>query len=240
MAIEESTGFTSLDPAAWRGDDPIGGRLDVIHDDLGVRLVRRADSGLDVWERLDRPWPDALTGFAEALAQASIDGVAEDCRKAGVKASDEFFALAVVPYPVAVTELCPLLFLGRERDRRRLIDDPDEDLEEYLWWLQHSRADGVVGGAHPPEDVQRAAVRACTMHHLADPLETLCQAAVPILAEYDWSELFTPTPDFAVYVIGEDVNETDIYRSLLAGNPAHRLAERAARWRGSPYPPEDH
>ena len=30
----------------------------------------------------------------------------------------------------------------------------------------------------------------------------------------------------------------DIYRSMVAGNPAVRLAERAARWRGSPYPPE--
>ena len=114
----------------------------------------------------------------------------------------------------------------------------DEYVEEYLWWCQHDDSTSIVGFADLPVDVQRAAVRAAVMHAPGDPLETLCQAAVPRLAAHDWSALFTPTPDFAVYVIGEDVGAADIYRSMVAGNPAVRLAERAARWRGSPYPPE--
>jgi YD repeat-containing protein len=239
VAIEESSGLTSLAPALWRNEEPIGGRLEVVHDERGPRMVRRADSGLVVWERLERPWPDALAAFAGALAEAAVAGVAEACRKDGRGPEEEIFALALVPYPIALSELQPLLFAGREEDRRRIVADPDDDLEEYLWWCQHSKSESLVGSADLPVDVQRAAVRATAMHDVGDPLEKLCQAAVPLLAAHDWSAIFTPTPDFAVYVIGEDVGPADIYRSMLAGNPRERLAERAARWRGSPYPPEE-
>jgi YD repeat-containing protein len=239
VAIEESPGFTSLAPAPWRHYEPVGGQLEVVHDERGPRMLRRADSGLVVWERLDRPWPDTLAAFAQALVAAAVAGLAEACRRDGRGPEEEIFSLALVPYPIALSELHPYLFAGREKDRRRILADPDEYVEEYLWWCQHARAESVMGAAELPVDVQRAAVRATAMHDLGDPLEMLCQAAVPLLAAHDWSTIFTPTPDFAVYVIGEDVGAADIYRSMLAGNPRERLAERAARWSGSPYPPDE-
>jgi YD repeat-containing protein len=239
VVIEESSGLTSLAPARWRDADPIGGRLEVVHDERGPRMLRRADSGLLVWERLGRPWPDALAAFAHALAEATVAAVAEACRQAGRGPGEEIFSLALVPYPTALSELQPRVFAGREADRRQIVANPDDYVEEYLWWCQHPTSESVVGGVHLPVDVQRAAVRATAMHDLGDPLETLCQAAVPLLAAHDWSTIFTPTPDFAVYVIGEDVGAADIYRSMLAGNPPERLAERAARWSGSPYPPAE-
>jgi hypothetical protein len=238
VEIVESPGLTSLGWAHWRGEDPMAGRLEVLHDERGVRVVRRADSGLVVWERLHHPWPDVLAGCAEALAEAVVAGVAKASRDDGVGTEEEVFSLALVPYPVAFAELRPLVFVGREADRRRIVAQPDAEVEEYLWWCQHRDSTSIVGFADLPVDVQRAAVRATVMHAPGDPLETLCQAAVPRLAAHDWSAIFTPTPDFAVYVIGEDVGAADIYRSMVAGNPAVRLAERAARWRGSPYPPE--
>lgn len=239
VAIEESPGLTAVAPAPWRGEDPIGGRIEVLHDQHGPRRLRRADTGLVVWERLERPWPDALAGFAQTLAEAVVAGMAVAWRNAARGPHEEVFSLAVVPYPIGISELRPLVFACREEDRRRIVADPDKWAEEYLWWCQHSRSESVVGWPELPVGVQRAAVRATCMHDLGDPLETLCQAAVPYLAAHDWTAIFTPTPDFAVYVIGEDVGAADIYRSMLAGNPRERLAERAARWRGSPYPPEE-
>ena len=238
VEIVESPGLTSLGWEHWRAEEPIGGRLEVLHDERGVRVVRRADSGLVVWERLDRPWPEVLAGFAAALAEAVVAGVAKASRDDGHGPEEQVFSLALVPYPVALAELRPMVFAGREADRRRIVAHPDEYVEEYLWWCQHDDSTSIVGFADLPVDVQRAAVRAAVMQAPGDPLETLCQAAVPRLAAHDWGAIFTPTPDFAVYVIGEDVGPADIYRSMVAGNPAVRLAERAARWRGSPYPPE--
>ena len=154
----------------------------------------------------DRPWPDTLAAFAQALAEATVAGFAEACRRDGRGPEEEIFSLALVPYPIALSELHPDLFAGREEERRRITSPTrDEYVEEYLWWCQHARAESVMSGAELPVDVQRAAVRATAMHDLGDPLEKLCQAAVPLLAAHDWSTIFTPTPDFALYVIGEDV-----------------------------------
>ena len=107
VAIEESPGFTSLAPARWRHYEPVGGQLEVVHDERGPRVLRRADSGLVVWERLDRPWPDTLAAFAQALAEAAVAGLAEACRRDGRGPEEEIFSLALVPYPIALSELHP-------------------------------------------------------------------------------------------------------------------------------------
>ena len=241
VAIEESPGVRSLSGEMER-EDPAGVRLDVEWRGGSPVAVRRADDGFVVWERLALPWPDALRGFAEALAEAAAAKLSAEAEALGVEATDEVFGMALVTDPVPFGTANLDLWVGLQTTRERVLADRRlgrDEVEEYLWWLQNPDGDSLVAGANLPDDLDRAALRAASMHDAREPRRTLARATVPLLAARDWSGSFTVTPDFAAYVIGEDDGPADLYASMVAGNPPERLAARAAMWRGSRYPPTD-
>ena len=134
------------------------------------------------------------------------------------------------------------LWVGLQTTRERVLANRRlgrDEVEEYLWWLQDPDGDSLVAGANLPDDLDRGALRAASMDDAREPRRTLAQATVPLLAARDWSGSFTVTPDFAACVIGEDDGPAELYASMVAGNPPERLAARAAKWGGSPYPPTD-
>jgi hypothetical protein len=246
IAINESPGVMTLTPPQWRATPDLWGgvptmeRLNVEWDDAQPSAIRRASDRRVIWERLTVPWPEALRGFARALADTAAASLAEEARKLGVDPHDEVFGLALVADDVSWPSTSMGLWAGLQATRERLLADHTADaftVEEYLWLLQDPYEPSLAAPVVLSDELDRAALRAAAMHDPGDARRTLAQATVPLLATHDWNSTFTPTPDFAAYVIGFDDDWPDIYDSMVAANPPERLAARAARWRGSPYPP---
>ena len=97
-----------------------------------------------VWERLSVRWPEALRGFAQALADVAAASLSAT---ASVGPGDEVFALPLVIELEALGTVKMLLFAGLQAARERILADPDADpelVEDYLWGCQDPERESVV------------------------------------------------------------------------------------------------
>jgi hypothetical protein len=241
VGIAESPGLATLTTRLRQDellDGWIGGALAVEHDDAGpVRVVRAAD-GAPVWERVDGPWGTVAASTVAPLVAAVADAVAG----LGLAPDTAVHALVLetdpADWPAPGVTVVVATEAGRARALETLDDDP-EALEEALWRGEDPDGDGDdVAYASLEGAAAQAALRTAATLCPGDPRATLLTAAVGLLAAVDWTPRFAPTPDFVVYLNGDDAGWTDLYASLVAANPPERVEERRRRWRGSPFPPE--